>query len=427
MDNFDPHLNINELLKPKDSSGYISKEIEFDNSKLKEIKTPLKIIEGNKINGNIGNELDFENPIFENGKFIVQPRSWGSLHYLLEEAEKDKIIGLDRFFGIKKGLWDNNFTALSLAFARNPFKEQRFKSDIYDPINMDHYIDLLYYIHSASNAFVLTPDIRIEKEEIITLDQYMKFIDDSVNILSEYNHKPIFVPLQIHLNQNRMNKLLEHYRSQNYTNIWINFNGSHIGGTYFTRVKSFIRRIDEIIGLENCALYYSHIKKEINPNIKDNKCIASDILTQFLGADFIGVTREPTRYIKKEALAERTKELILKGEFENEYEYQVARDYNKSRIFDPTTYYNYNINIYPDKLPFSEKILIDNKELNKFLNSTFVYSEIENLKNFVKENGVINSYLKNKKAIMDNINIKEVIIPEFRQTGLFEYLGGFKL
>lgn len=427
MDNFDPHLNINDFRKTRDSSEYISKEIEINNSNLKVIKTPLKIIDGNKINGNIGNKINIKNPIFESCKFVVQPRSWNSLHYLLEEAEKDKISGLDTFFGIKKGLWDNNFTALSLAFARNPFKEQRFQSASYDSVDMDHYIDLLYYIHSASSAFVLTPDIRIEKEEIITLDQYIKFIDDSVDVLSERNHKPIFVPLQIHLNQKRMNKLLEHYKTQNYTNIWINFNGSHIGGTYFTRVKSFIRRIDNIMGLKNCALYFSHIKKEINPNIKDDKCIASDILTQFFGADFIGVNREPTRFMKKGTEAERTKELILKGEFENEYEYNVARDYNKSRIFDPKSYYNYNIDIYPDRLPFPEKKLVDNKELNKFLNSTFVYSEIENVKNFVEKNRVINTYLKSKKAIMENSSIKEAIIPESRQAGLFEYLGGFKL
>ena len=131
-------------------------------------------------------------------------------------------------------------------------------------------------------------------------------------------------------------------------NIWINFNAGHIGGTYFTRVRTLLRILDEIIGLNNVVLYYSHLKKEINPHMKDERAAASDILTQFFAADFIGINREPSRRIVEtpQEKEERIKELIMKGEFKSVQEYESMLNYHKARIFDPNTYYYYKLDKY---------------------------------------------------------------------------------
>ena len=80
-----------------------------------------------------------------------------------------------------------------------------------------------------------------------------------------------------------------------YTNIWIDFDAKTCHGTYSSRLKTIIHLVDKIMGNSNATLYFSHIKKEILPNIQEDRAAASDILTQFYGADFIGTDREPWR------------------------------------------------------------------------------------------------------------------------------------
>lgn len=432
MKEFDPHISINSFKKAKDSY-YCNKEIEIDNLKIK-LETPYKVIEGKKINKDSFDTIikNIKKPIFESERYVAMYKSWNRLHYLLNEAEEDKIRGLDSFLDIRKDLWDSSLTTTSFVFSRNPFVENRFgKSEgeikKLPALDADSYDTLLDYIHTASSALVLTPDIKIRGNEIITLDEYLKFVDNSIKVLSEFNKKAIFAPIQTHLLEKRSRKILEHYKKQGYVNIWVNFNASHIGGTYFARVRTLLKLINNIIGLENVTLYFSHIKKEINPHIKDEQAVGSDILSQFFAADFMGVNREPLRVMLEDTKDDtkirekRMEEFLRKKEFNNEEDYKKAIKLNRSRVFDPTSYYYQSTDNYPYQLPLDKELLLNNIEINKLLNSFLIHAEVEKTKNFVGEQKNVKSYLKNKKALKENKDVFEGIIDP--QSGIYDFLG----
>ncbi len=430
MSEIDSCITIESSTKARDSEYYVTREIEIEHPKIK-IQTPFKVIEGKNINKDtVDRMLQNTKPqIFESGTYLARLESWRRLHYLLEEAEDDKIHGLDSLLGLRKSLWNPSLTVISFVFTRNPFVENVFSSskkrERLPPLDKDSYESFLDYIHAASTALVLSPDIRIRRErESIDLDGYLKFIDYNAKTLSELNKKAIFTPIQIHLSQKRLKKVLEHYKKEGYVNIWVNFNASHIGGTYFARVRTLLRLIDNIIGLANVTLYFSHIKKEINPHIQDEKAVGSDILSQFFSPDFIGITRSPLRVV--ENAEDRIEKLIMKGEFGSKEEYEEVQKLHKSRIFDPKSYYYYRIDSYPDRLPLHRNILLNNNEINKLLNSVLIHREIERTKIFVKEQKTLQSYLKNKKALVENRDIFDKIIGgenKIRQSELFEFLG----
>lgn len=429
----DSYITIHNFTKAKDDEYCVSKEIELDHLN-KKIKTPYKIIEGKHINKTIVDNIagNIKLPIFESGRYVVQYRTWRRIYYLLQEAEDERIHGLDSFFGIQKNLWDISLTNLSLVFSRNPFKENKFitqkKEDkekkvvrVLESIDVESYDSLLDYVHTASKALVLSPDIRIKQDETIKLKDYMEFIDNNVKILSDFNKKPIFVPIQIQLTPKRTGKILRHYKEMHYKNIWVNFNATHIGGTYFTRIRTLLRFIDNIMGLSNVTLYFSHIKKETSPNIKDTKAIGSDILSQFFSPDFIGITRNPLQSFDPD---ERIEKMIAKGEFKTKEGYYEALKLHSSRILDPESYYYYIYDKYPYNLPFGRNILLNSRNINKLLNSLIIYREVERTKKFLEENGVVRPYLKNKVALKENEDVFNNIVGQgSEQAGLFEFLG----
>lgn len=433
MPEFDPHISVETITNARDNSNYTIKEIDIEHKNIK-INSPFKVLEGKEINKDSTDYLlkKIDQPIFETGKYISQQRSWYRLHYLLEEAEEDKITGLNKFIGFRKNLLDSSLTTSSLVFAKNPFSDNFFKvgGEIkkLPPLDRDCFDSLLDHIHATSNAFILSPDIRIKKDEIIILDDYLKFVDMNVKILSQWNKKPIFVPIQVHLPQRRLRKILSHYKIQGYTNIWVNFNASHLGGTYLGRVRTLLRTIDDIFGREKVVLYFSHIKKEINPHMNDEKVVSSDILSQFFGADFVGVNREPMRIIKNPD--ERIEKLISQGEFNSKNEYEDALKRHKSRIFDPESYYYFKLDNYPSELPINQESILKNVGMNKLLNSILIHNEIENTKKVVENEGSISPYLKNKTALNENrIENRRIIdhiisyTKKSKQTNLFEKLG----
>ncbi|MDD3753540.1 MAG: hypothetical protein PHQ17_03135 [Methanobacterium sp.] len=422
MDEFDPCIDIGPSEKAKDCFFNI-KELELKGN-LKKVESPFKILEGRSISQNSVESVGIKNPmVFEQSRVPLRYESWKRLNDLITEKVENSITGFNNFFNIKKDLYYSNFTATSLVFPRNPFKLNKFKykNEIQEvlPLELNEYHFLLDYIHSSSTAFVLTPDIRI-KEDTISIDNYLKLIDESVQILSERNSKPIFVPLQIQLKVKDFTKILSHYKKKKYTNLWINFNSRHIGGTNFAHVRRLLRNIDMEMGLTNTVLYYSHMKKEVNPNIKEIDSIGSDVISQFVGADFIGVNETPPGFFNKDAQA-RIDQRIAQGEFKDKIDYLRAKDLNRSRIFDPGSYYYTNLENYPNKLPFDKNTLIKNSEINKFLNSVIINGEVLRTKEYVKNNGKIKPYLQNKKCFNENEHILDTIIEKSRQSGILNY------
>lgn len=425
---FDPHLSVERITHAKDGD-YCIKQIEIEYIRRK-IETPYKVLAGSGINDQDASSIvkaSFR-PILEYQKFVSDIRSWISLYRLLTEAGPERVHGLDSFFSIKKKMWNSALTTVSLVFPRNPFNEFstviKGEKKIFPGFDENSYICLLDYIHSASKAFVLCPDIWLEKREDINVTQYLSFIDQSIQILMDRNNRPIFAPVHIELSKNNLETILSHYRHQHYANIWVNFDAKSCHSTYSSRLKTIVHLIDKILGDLNVTLYFSHIKKEILPNIQQEKAAAFDILTQFYGADFIGTDREPWRrpnidWNNDDSL----RELASTHNFKSKEEYLEAHILHKHRIFDPDSYYYMNLDHYPQKLPIPSDILLKNNAIYQFLNSALMQNEVERTKQTIGETESVKKYLEEKAAIRENPEILNNIIIPSKQPNLVDFLG----
>ena len=425
---FDPHFSVDPITHAKDGD-YSIKQIEIEHIRRK-IETPFKVLAGNGINEQDASPIAgmVSQPILEYQKFVSDIRSWNSLYHLLNEAGSERVHGLDSFFNIKKRMWSSALTTVSLVFPKNPFKEFSTGSGetrkTFPGLDENSYICLLDYVHAASKAFVLCPDVRLEKRDGMNTIEYLAFVDQSISILMDRNNRPIFAPLHIELSKKNIEAVLSHYKTRGYTNIWIDFDAKSCNDTYSSRLKTIIHLIDKIMGNSNTTLYFSHIKKELLPHIQENKAAASDILTQFLGADFIGTDREPWRpYLgnlnNDDALAERAS----KNNFATNEAYLEAHAFHKHRIFDPDSYYYRNLDHYPKTLPISVSTLLKDNAINQFLNSTLMHLEVERTKKTISETRSVKKYLNTKAAIQENPGIMDNIIVPPKQPDLMEWLG----
>lgn len=429
---FDSHFNIEYITSAKDSQ-YIIKEIDIEHIR-KKIETPFKIFPGNGINEydakNIADHIS--HPIFEYQKFVAGFRSWNSLFHLLTESGQDRVHRLDSFFNIKKRLWNSALTTISLVFPKNPFIDNYFGSPdserVVPSLDESSYICLLDYIHSASKAFILAPDIRLEKNDGISRESYIDYMDRTVSILSDMNNKPIFVPIHIELSKNNLETILDHYSKMGYCNLWVNFDAKTCSGTYASRLRTIIHFIERNFDPKTVTLYYSHIKKEITPNVQDEKVAASDIFTQFYGADFVGIDREPWRggiaidWDNDDSL----RETATKHNFSTPEEYREAYMLHKHRIFDPDSYYYYNINRYPGELAIDSDLLLRDNSINRLYNGILMSVEIERTKDKIEETRSLKQYLDSKSACTDNPRLIDSIITPERQSDLVEFLGNMK-
>jgi len=425
---FDPHISIDPITHAKDGDYYI-KQIEIEHIRRK-FETPFKVLAGNGINEEDVTPISgmISQPFLEYQKFVSDIRSWNSLYHLLNEAGPDRVHGLDSFFNIKKRMWNSALTTVSLVFPRNPFREFSTMTDgkkrTFPGLDENSYICLLDYVHSASKAFVLCPDVRLEKRDDINTTQYLSFVDQSIKVLMDRNNRPIFAPLHIELSKKNLETILSHYKTQGYTNIWIDFDAKTCHGTYSSRLKTIIHLIDKIMGNSNATLYFSHIKKEILPNIQEDRAAASDILTQFYGADFIGTDREPWRrpqvdWNNDDAL----RELASKHNFPTKEAYLEAHVLHKHRIFDPDSYYYLNLDHYPQSLPISDTTLLKDNAINQFLNSTLMHLEVERTKKTIGETKSVKKYLNTKAAVQENPDIMDNIVVPQKAPDLMDFLG----
>lgn len=421
MVDYDPHIHIDPLTPARDGYFFV-KDIEIEHSPLGKVETPFKIIDARGINEDMANQvkkLTDKHPIFENWKFINRLSSFDGLYKILKHPGRDQISELDRFFDLKKKVWNSSHTVLSVVFQRNPFERNQFKSGYSTPLTWKDFTFLLDYIHTASNAFVLVPDIKID--ESMNLNSYINYVDNAVSILSTFNNKPIFVPVPIKLNQDEFEKLIKTYKYRGYTNLWIDFHASQISSTQFTRVRYLLRNIEKYLNLNRTVLYFSHVRKEINRHILDKKTTASNALAPFIGCDFLGIYREPQRG-GSGTNKEDEMNYIIKNKFKNKQELEMARVLNRTRLFDPETYYYYNINEYPQTIRNIE--LLKKDAFNRMFNSISLYNEINNARKFVDEHKNVGDYIDTKLALKREPELaKELYNGSKEQSKLFDFFN----
>lgn len=431
MSDFDPHIDIENSIESRDGSFNI-KDMSIGKS-IKYTQTPLKVFDAKKMNYDMGKFIksNVENPIFESWNNLRIPKVLKTFQESLEGSKRDYVKYLDSFFNIRKKLWEDSNTVLSLNFQKNPFISHDFKSkkeingheiiidNHIDPFSWESFEYLLDYIHSGSSSIILVPDIKFD--EFSKFEKYKDYIEMATNILSDYNSKPIFVPININIPPKLLDELIIFYKSRGFTNFWVNFNARQISNTQFARIRSLKRIIDRHYSQTLPNIYFSHVKKESNPHIQDERVAASNVIGPFLGCDFLGINRNPVRFIPEEG-----KE-FYKDIFKNKAEENIARNLHKTRLFDPDTYFYYNIDKYPHDI--TERFNLSNLNLkneivNSMANDIILDNELNTAKEFISEFRSVNKYIKEKELFKKDIRLsKSIITGSSEQTKIAEFIN----
>jgi hypothetical protein len=305
--------------------------------------------------------------IIENSKYV---KRFSQIKEIFTTEDDKKI---EKFFQDKK--WAEDFFHINnITFCFNPFLEENYKEVL------DSFLD---YLHGHSKEVLVIPNIT---KKIISIDDYIKFVDYCHGILSSMNSKPIFVPISIRFGMEGINKLIEHYIKNEFYYIWFDFEGKPINKSTSSRIRRIRRLIDQKNVFDKVLLYFTNIKREIISNPKSDNSASSDILSTIGGANILGINREPQRFDpnnKTERLD--PKEIWI----------------HKARFFDSDTYYYKK---------FAQNTTIEPKNINIINNSHKIRDELKKQTEIFLENYKIRDYVIKKPIIQENPFISKILL-----------------
>ena len=362
-------IEIKECI-PDDYSWYNIKRFKIGNNR---IERPLKVLDIKNMTlrdytNCVKNTHDFD--FYEFSKTIT---SYDSITNVMNYDDDGTI---NDYFGRKSWL-DNKNQLVNFTFNFNPYD---FIGNIEE--EMGSFYDY-YYQYSSPLLFV--PNIRKNKTmgntkaDIISVEQYIDFVDQSYEYLDHKNKKVIFVPISLKFNVKDMKSLAQHYMDKDNRKyyFWIDFEGKAITKANMGKIRCFYREIERIDNRDkekevfnNTIFYHTNINRETMSNSKMEEAPASDILSSTAGATFIGVNRKPM------------------SNFDPPQGYQ--QDYkHKYRLFDKDTYY----------YDYNSSGLFFSKGLNNGHNAIELDKEFASQSEHFLDELQIKSYLSEKKMI----------------------------
>ncbi|MFA5953474.1 MAG: hypothetical protein WC812_02680 [Candidatus Pacearchaeota archaeon] len=285
-------------------------------------------------------------------------------------SEDDKKI--DDFFQNKK--WASEFfNTINLTLCFNPLSDKN---------NKETFDSFLEYLYSHSNSIVTIPSIT---NKIISIDDYIKFIDYCYDFLKQRNSKSLFVPISMRMSMDSINKLIEHYRKKEYYYIWFDFEGKAINKNTSARINRIRRLLEPKDFFKESIFYFTNIKREILSNIKSQNTSSSDILSSIGGANIIGINREPQKFNPNAKTEHMDQQEIWK---------------HKARFFDSDSYYYKK---------FDEGKL-EPKNINITNNSNRIMDELKKQTEVFLEKLKIKDYIIKKPMISENPFISKLLL-----------------
>ncbi len=379
------NIPVKESIRDKDSE-YNIKRFKFGHI---DVERPIKVLDAGsgKINKKIfeGQKKNFENVIFESSKFLKPD----SIKKVLEESDDSTI---KKRMGLREWITEYPYT-ITHTFDFNPY--DYFK-------NLEKIAGYFYYYYQFSDTILLVPNIKLEKEgkQIISIEEYLRYIEEAYSILNRKNHKKIFVPLSLRFGMNDIENLARKYEKNDFFNIWIDFEGSSVGSrTKIARIRRFFSVFDELEKVDDIITYSTNMRREITSNTKSNESPSSDVLTSVIGANIIGVNREPQGFGEK--IDKNLPEEEIQKIKEKRKKKMEEMKKHKARYFDPESYYYYKI--INSKLKQEEKNRLMNMQQNIVNNSFLLDNEFNSQAEHFLEKGDYSI----KKYICDKSMIKE--------------------
>lgn len=254
--------------------------------------------------------------------------------------------------------------------------------------NISGYFD---YHYAFSAPIVLIPNIRIErfdkktkkKSPIITIDKYLKFVDEAYNILDYKNNKAVFAPVSLKFGINNIRHIAQEYIKKGYFNIWFDFEGSAITKPKIARIRAFLREVENSGRMDSIITFSTNVKREIISNPKDKKTPSSDVLASIIGSNLVGVNQEPPRVPGISATKEELEELKK----------------HKARVFEPSTYYYSKVDASGYDAETC-KLLIDPKH-NRLFNSKLLDGELATQTDYFLKERSVERYITEKSMIKE--------------------------
>jgi len=375
-------LNIKEVILDKNS--------EFNIKQFKlggiNIDRPVKVLNVNSITHKTVEEqrraLEEYTLFYEISSTLKE----STVNALLDEDENGEIT---RILKIKK--WASPLIlAYTLSF--NPLRPQILE-DLKDLSGFLSY----YYTHSS--VALLVPNMKIKKSipigedpktgkkkykpiRIADLEDYIKYVDWSVEKLNSRNNKPIFVPISLKFGMRDIAKLAEHYIKKEYFNIWIDFESGIPSPQNIGKIRQFLEVFREKERLEDIVIYTTNINREFESSPQLTLTPGTDPVTTLTGANLVGGNKG--RGIPDSNLPKPTK-------FGELLEY-------KARLFDLDTYYYIHPKLIED--PKLKKVLLM-KEYNIMLNTLRINVELINQTEYFLENQEIQPYAEQKQMLKE--------------------------
>ena len=354
-------INIKEYI-PDKTSQFNIKRFSIGNRKFEmpEKTFEVKFLKKDSIN------LSDKKEIIENSKYI---KDFSQIHKIVN-SEDDKVI--DSFFQDKK--WASDFfNVINLTFQFNPLSEKSNQE------TMDSFLE---YLYSHSKEILIVPNIT---KKIISLEDYIKFVDYCYDFFKGMNSKPIFVPVSIRMSMDSINKLIEHYTKKEYYYIWFDFEGKAINKSTSARIRRIRRLLDMKDTFRDSVFYFTNIKREILSNVKSENTSSSDILSSIGGASIIGINREPQKFNPNA----KTEKVDPK---------EIWR--HKARFFDSNTYYYKKF----------EENKVEPKSINITNNSNRIKEELKKQTEVFLTNFKMKDYIIKKPMISENPFIFKLLL-----------------
>ena len=342
MSKIELHTSVEEVLECEDVQGFLIKKVNLGKNdfwipfRVIYLSTDIPPYLRNKIL-----EIKKRSTLFEVNRVIYKDRSFNALNSAIQECDDERI---KKILKINEKLSRENIL-ISLSFSDFPTLK----------VGRRNFEELLDYVHAFS-SILFVPHVRFgdgKTKVKYSGRDFCKYVDDVVNILKERNTKPLFVPFDMSYDMRTRDEILTCYANKGYTNIWIDFQGRVFSNTLIAKMRTLIRRVNNLFGenANDIVIYLANIKKTPRGTQKDFKIAPSDFLGAFSYGDIVG---SPWKGIivpyqqseEDEAYWER------KG-YRSEENYKVAMFKRDCSIFEVSSYY-YR---HPDKIQIKNRQL----------------------------------------------------------------------
>lgn len=397
------HLKIDKVTEDENSL-FTSKSLTFHNLT---IQTPFKLLDFN--NAPPVTKIEAWNNDILNQINIVEKSKLVSEKSFISELDNPKANFLyDQYDSYKntKG-FGNKYFVNSLTLQFNPIQIDGYKDNI----------DIFMQLYHCRSDLLLVPNLKVarsvngKREELVSFDDYKKYISVAYEALNFRNSKPIFVPLSLKHGVRKFQELLKEYIDSGYRYFWLDFEAaSSYNKTPF--IRSYHKLIEEKELIDKVVLYATNIRRENNPHINDITSIASDVVSSPLGIDILGVNRSPQAMIKVPQGGCGSQEDKTSASFEESFNH-------KARFLNTDSYGYVKFSNVDKKEEIFKKYKFDETKLR---DKTKFYTNIVNTFEINSEFQNQLKIMKNDESILDYLGTKTFVLKDkiknFARTGI---------